>query len=213
MHFESLVHVCRYIEAFLDDDVVEALAFANFSNDQHVEDLYRVGLTKNKTYFSAEFDTDDDSELFSEMITSQGLCVNFNLLKSSEIFKPEAVQHDFSFLENRDSNPRTWTVDGGYTDSSDDDDNDVSDSYPFRASRTGREGGLKLFLIQNDLDVDNMCRALSMPGYKIILNSPADYPVFGKHEFNVNMNKEVNVYVRPKKEEISDGLIGYSPER
>jgi amiloride-sensitive sodium channel len=97
----------------------------------------------------------------------------------------------------------TWSLEKGYM-------NSEKSSYPYRTSTPGLDFSLDFHLMLNESDFDYTCRDAGQ-GFKVVLHSPADFPVVSKSFFRVPMDQEVLVSVRPNLVTTSAGLRRHSP--
>lgn len=147
------------------------------------------------------------SELFTEVLTDEGICYSFNILKAEEMFRNENIQSEYSYITTtNDSRSSTdWTLESGYT------GRDV-DPYPGRVAGAGKRAGLFILLRLYEYDLDYMCRG-PVQGFKILLHTPGEIPAVSKQYFRVPLQQEVIVAVKPNMITTSEGLKHYEPSR
>ncbi|XP_034256548.1 pickpocket protein 28-like isoform X2 [Thrips palmi] len=142
------------------------------------------------------------SNLFTPVMSDEGLCYTFNMLSNPELFTPSAVQYDES--EGRPSDG--WTLENGYPKDAD------LETFPRRALGNGAKSGLFILLRAYTQDCDYLCRG-PVQGFKVLLHNPAEIPRIGQQYFRAPLNQEVVVVVKPSMMTTSDGLRDYEPSR
>lgn len=149
------------------------------------------------------FDTCED--LFTEVVTEEGICYTFNLLDSSELFREEEMHNDYKIL-NHTKRSDHWTLEDGYAADA------PADPFPVRVLGAGARGGLFILLRLYDYDLEYICRG-PVQGFKILLHTPGEIPQVSKQYFRVPLEQEVVVSVKPNMITTSDGLKHYLPNR
>ena len=59
------------------------------------------------------FNPENCSNIFTEIITEEGFCYTFNMLKGQDLFRPEVIDSDFHSL-NHNSSSTNWSLEDGY---------------------------------------------------------------------------------------------------
>ncbi|KAF2903802.1 hypothetical protein ILUMI_02379 [Ignelater luminosus] len=146
---------------------------------------------------------DDLQRIFSPVLTNEGICYSFNRLDANEVFTDVVRNYDnFNLI---DQDPSLWTLEEGY------DKNAELDTFPRRTILSGIKGGLDLIFVTKSKDIDFLCSD-AVPGYKIILNHPADVPLANKQYFRVPLDQDVVAAVKPNMISASNDLKQYDPE-
>ncbi|XP_037875388.1 pickpocket protein 28 isoform X1 [Bombyx mori] len=145
------------------------------------------------------------SDLFSPIITEEGLCYTFNTLGNDELFRTENLHSDYRYLEHENL-VGSWSLDGGY------EPNTPIETYPHRGSGYGAKSGLTMLLKAANLDLDYLCKG-PVQGFKILLHNPAELPRVSQQYFRSPLSQEVVVAVKPKMMTTSEGLRPYEAKR
>lgn len=143
----------------------------------------------------------DCSSLFTEVITSEGICFSFNMMNHKEIFK-DIIAKDFDSYHH-DKNA-SWTLDDGY-------DNDDLKAYPYPVV-SQRYDALRIILKTTDVDLDYICQGSSQ-GFKVFLHPPSELPaVTGNHLF-LPIKHDTTVALTAKVTKVSEKLAAYKPSQ
>ncbi|XP_018335267.1 pickpocket protein 28 [Agrilus planipennis] len=144
------------------------------------------------------------NDLFTPMLTEEGICFSFNMLDRDELFSNE-VYHNKDYLAHG-VRAEDWSLEKGYSEKLE------TDTFPRRAISAGQKAGLSILLRAYDYDLDYICRG-PVQGFKINLHHPAEYPLVSQQYFRAPLNQEVIVAVKPDMMTTSDGLKDYEPHR
>lgn len=170
--------------------------------------IRRIAIPFNEILSNCYFDNKWYScdQLFSEILTEDGICYTFNILKSSEVFRETTLQDDYKYYHHNYSSPN-WSMETGYSKGS------PKVTYPFRATFGSEdEVSLRLTLNANDYDRETLCQG-PMEGFKISIHSPDELPQLSKDFFRVPLDNVIQFKVQPKMMITSDGLKSYPPNR
>ncbi|XP_069695427.1 pickpocket protein 28-like isoform X2 [Periplaneta americana] len=144
------------------------------------------------------------SNIFTPVLTDDGLCYTFNMLSFEQMFKNGTIQRQ----GKQSNNTRTsdWNLESGYHDI------DAKDAFPRRSVGTGIRTGLFLLLSSENEDEDTMC-STPIDGVKVLLHNPTDYPLVQSDYFHVPLQRDVVVSIKPRVITTSEGLKNYDPQR
>ncbi|XP_026496020.2 pickpocket protein 28 [Vanessa tameamea] len=146
---------------------------------------------------------DSCSDLFSPILTEEGLCYTFNTMGAEELFRTENLNTDYDYLEYSNRS-QTWSLENGYP------PNTPLETYPHRGTGYGAKAGLVFLLRAKQVDLDYLCRG-PVQGFKILLHNPAELPRLSQQYFRSPLSQEVVVAVKPKMMTTSEGLKPYNP--
>ncbi|XP_052756948.1 pickpocket protein 28-like isoform X2 [Galleria mellonella] len=145
------------------------------------------------------------SDLFSPILTEEGLCYTFNNLGANELFRMENIHKDYQYLEHQNV-AESWSLEDGYAPMT------PIETYPHRGSGYGAKAGLTFLMKTKQIDLDFLCRG-PVQGFKILLHNPAELPRLSQQYFRSPLSQEVVVAVKPKMMTTSEGLRAYDPNR
>lgn len=182
----------------------------NFSDGRIVDQLREMAPSFDEMLFVCKWRNAPlftCQNLFTEVLTEEGVCYTFNVLESEEMFREESIQKDYDYINHQNNSRKStdWTLEGGYT-------GRRMDPYPERVLGAGARAGLFILLRLYEYDMDYICRG-PVQGFKILLHTPGEIPPVSKQYFRVPLNQEVVVSVRPNMITTSDGLKHYEPSR
>lgn len=138
--------------------------------------------------------------LLSTVITEEGLCYTFNMLRYQEIYESTfdyMTTPDHEILSN-------WTIFGYKT-------SDL-EVYPYRSLGRGINAGLRLKLSMKVDDLDYTCKE-STSGFRLVLHTPGETPRPSAHFYRIPFNSKTLVAVNPKVMTTSNDLGDYDPEK
>ncbi|KAL4709034.1 hypothetical protein ACJJTC_005895 [Scirpophaga incertulas] len=204
--FEDLTLVC--------DDHLASAAGRRFSNStETVENIKSVSPNITEVFLGCKWkDIPKDScqNLFSPILTEEGLCYTFNMLSAEELYRVENLHKDYEYLAKSDARPENlttfWNLENGYPTEA------PIETYPHRGSGHGAKAGVTFLMKSKEIDLDYLCRG-PVQGFKILLHNPAELPRLSQQYFRSPLAQEVVVAVKPKMMTTSDGLKPYPPER
>ncbi|XP_069695435.1 pickpocket protein 28-like isoform X2 [Periplaneta americana] len=146
----------------------------------------------------------DCDELFTTVLTDDGLCFSFNILASEELFRNGTVQRNQKHLNHNET--LDWDLETGYRDIN------AKTTFPRRALTSGARSGLSMFLLIMDIEQDPIC-SFPIDGVKVLLHNPTDYPIVVEQHFRVPLDRDVVVGIKPRVMTTSESLRSYEPER
>lgn len=148
---------------------------------------------------------DTCQDLFSPILTEEGMCFTFNTLNANEMFRMDSMHTDYNYLDHNKTADH-WSLETGYT------ANASLSPYPLRVLSAGARAGLFVLLPLYKYDLDYICRG-PVQGFKILLHTPGEIPRVSKQYFRVPLNQEVVVAVKPNMITTSEGLKDYPANR
>ncbi|XP_063243266.1 pickpocket protein 28-like [Bacillus rossius redtenbacheri] len=143
------------------------------------------------------------SDIFTPIVTEEGICFTFNMLDPTEIFTNIAAQYNQKFTQHGKKSSG-WTLDKGY------DALTPLQTYPNRALGAGYNVGLVVMLRSFTEDIDYLCKG-AVPGFRVLLHNPAELPRVSQQYLRSDLNQELVVSVRPHMMVTNQGLQLYSP--
>ncbi|XP_053604000.1 pickpocket protein 28-like [Plodia interpunctella] len=111
------------------------------------------------------------TDMFTRVLTDEGVCFNFNGLAAEEIFRMENVQRDYNYSEI-EKKMSGWDFITGYDNS---DDVDYMKQYPYRGQYSRTRPYLEVVLMTPKEDYDECCNVINK-GYKVYAQHPASHP-------------------------------------
>ncbi|XP_039296213.1 pickpocket protein 28 isoform X2 [Nilaparvata lugens] len=141
---------------------------------------------------------------FTRIMTDDGYCFTSNSLSHSDIYHKDGLNSKYLKLL---PNASEWDLENGYKDNY-----AFKDYHPRRAIGPGLEFSLIINMVQGESDFDQMCSGDSR-GFKVTLHNPAEIATVSRQFYNVPINKEVFLAVKPNMMTTSSNLRSYSPER
>lgn len=145
------------------------------------------------------------SEIFSEILTEEGLCFTFNNLAQEEIFRRKNLHKDFRYIEKKGF-VSEWSAEKGYAPKS------SLNTYPERVQVAGARAGLNIIIPMNMDDKDYMCRGPSQ-GFKVQLHAPGEIPRLSQQYFRLSLDQEIVLSVKPNMITTSRVLKSYEISR
>ncbi|XP_013199333.2 pickpocket protein 28-like [Amyelois transitella] len=200
-YFEDLTLVC-------DDHLSNSYGRKYGNGSVSIANLKKVAPNLTEAFFGCQWkDVPMKSceNLFSPILTEEGICFTFNTLRADELFKMENLNNDYKYLEHNNK-AISWNLEDGYA------ENTPLETYPNRGSGSGAKSGLVFLMKTRMSDLDYLCRG-PVQGFKVLLHNPAELPRLTQSYFRSGLNQELVVAVKPKMMTTSSGLRPYDPER
>ncbi|XP_047984439.1 pickpocket protein 28-like [Leguminivora glycinivorella] len=162
-------------------------------------------------------------EYFKEVLTSEGVCFNFNALSYNDIFRTKSIQNDYIYI-NSSTPANKWNIISGYSSptskrkkkkyskgrrSKVEDD---TEEYPRRGQENGARPDLEIILVENATDVDESCNSLSN-GWKIYLQHPADMPQASLYYYAAIPDQVTSLALKFSILNTSESLMNYKSEQ
>ncbi|XP_047992149.1 pickpocket protein 28-like isoform X1 [Leguminivora glycinivorella] len=205
---EEEKHVFEYVSMVCDSHLSPTTGRKYGSGADAVAKLKEVCPNITESFFGCKWENinrDYCSDLFSPILTEEGICYTFNTLGAEEMLRLENLHHDYEYLQEGNPNhTTTWSLENGYPE-----DTPIV-TYPHRGSGYGAKAGLTFIIKASEVDLDYLCRG-PVQGFKILLHNPAELPRLSVQYFRAPLSQEVVVSVKPKMMTTSDGLLPYSP--
>jgi hypothetical protein len=157
----TIMKVCDIDITYRYDKRLEA---ATVSGDYVVETLKQLAPTFEDTFVACGFgggpvNFENCREMFTEIITQDGVCYNFNMLNATEIYRSDQT---ITYGPSHDWVSNNWSLEEGYGVEL------KSDLYPKNIRGAGPSNGLNVYLSLDKQDLDYECRALNV-GFKVCL--------------------------------------------
>ncbi|XP_026725648.1 pickpocket protein 28-like isoform X2 [Trichoplusia ni] len=199
--FEDISMVC-------DDHLAPSNGRRFSSGVDTVNNIKSVSPNLTEVFFGCKWKdipSENCSDLFSPVLTEEGLCYTFNTLGPEEMFRLNNLHRDYPYLEH-DKTAESWSLEEGYASGT------PIETYPHRGAGYGVKSGLTFLLKAKRIDLDYLCRG-PVQGFKILLHNPAELPRLSQQYFRSPLSQEVVVAVKPKMMTTSYGLRPYEPTR
>ncbi|XP_055621989.1 pickpocket protein 28-like [Toxorhynchites rutilus septentrionalis] len=158
---------------------------------------------KRKLFFECRISLYPCVDLFKETITDEGICYTFNLIPENEMFRKKNLHDNYDYLESPYPSSN-WTPDDGFRPEAE------LRTYPSRIFGSGFESGMYLQLMIPDSYEESHCREAQ--GFKMLLHSPAEYPVISKKFIRLTFNHEVTMALKPEIMITAAALRNYRPD-
>jgi acid-sensing ion channel, other len=157
----TIMKVCDIDITYRYDKRLEA---ATVSGDYVVETLKQLAPTFEDTFVACGFgggpvNFENCREMFTEIITQDGVCYTFNMLNATEIYRSDQT---INYGPSHDWVSNNWSLEEGYGVEL------KSDLYPKNIRGAGPSNGLNVYLSLDKQDLDYECRALNV-GFKVCL--------------------------------------------
>lgn len=147
----------------------------------------------------------DCGEIFSEIVTDEGVCYNFNILTAKDLLRVENLDPTYDSVDSsRDSS--LWSNEEEFTRYS------GSGVYPRRALGAGVKAGLSVVLKTRKSDVEHVCRG-GMDGFKVLLHSPDEFPMVSEFYMRLPLGKSAAMFLKPQLTKVVGSLESESFER
>ncbi|KAG5867982.1 Pickpocket protein 28, partial [Gonioctena quinquepunctata] len=177
-----------------------------YTDFETIKNLMNVAPQFEDVFFTCKWTLLNESceNLFTPMLTEDGLCFTFNMLDRTELFRENVHFHGDYLNSGRSS--QGWTLEDGYPKSA------GTETFPRRALSAGSSAGLFLVLKTLKPDLDYVCRG-PVQGFKVLFHHPAEVPRVATQYFRAPMNEEVVVSVKPDMMTTASGLRSYDAHR
>ncbi|XP_055846694.1 pickpocket protein 28-like [Episyrphus balteatus] len=140
-------------------------------------------------------------DLFDPVLTEDGICFSFNLIKS------ENYQSELNNFENNDRKI-DWDLEHGYNEEA----LYSLEAFPFHAVGAGITESFVLNPTDKIEDEDNKCRTYSQD-FKLIVQTPGEVPQVKKNFINIPFDQDILLSIKAQIMKTSEGLRHYTPER
>ncbi|XP_063915458.1 pickpocket protein 28-like [Zophobas morio] len=144
------------------------------------------------------------SDIFTPIVTDEGLCYAFNLLNRENILSDTVLHYNnyHSLTKYR----AEWSLEHGYKNSA------GKNTYPRRALHAGALFDFELKIQTLDNELDFTCGS-SIQGYKIQIHHPAMLPRVKQQHFRIPLDQAVIAATMPTMIQTSEAVKSYKPER
>ncbi|XP_063916929.1 pickpocket protein 28-like isoform X2 [Zophobas morio] len=144
-------------------------------------------------------------KIFKPIFTEEGVCYTFNMLDRSEIFKENVVHYrDYQQFLRYSTN---WSIEHGYAEEA------GLLPYPRRALLAGAKNGFTFELMVFEEDLDYVCKADALQGYKVLVHLPTTFPTPSQEYFRVPLDQKVIAAIQPSMITTSESVRAYNQER
>ncbi|KAL3267548.1 hypothetical protein HHI36_011668 [Cryptolaemus montrouzieri] len=143
------------------------------------------------------------TEIFTPIITDDGLCYTFNMLDERNIYTETNQRKYFNHM-SRNSD---WSIEYGYRKQNN------KSTYPRRGFRAGIHNSLVITLFTKKSDVYASCQDFSLHGLKVTLHTPSTIPRPNQISFPTGFDELVAVSVIPALSITSAEIKEYSPHK
>ncbi|XP_077285510.1 pickpocket protein 28-like [Arctopsyche grandis] len=179
---------------------------SDFTNNEAINLLTSVAPDLNEMMVNCLIGTTlhNCSDLFTPILTQEGLCFTSNMLNAQELFRNEMLEH-YEYLKDIKKS-EGWSLGDGYP------KNLPFKTYPTRGMGAGTTTGITVVFKAYSKDLDYLCRG-PVQGFKVSLHTPVEMPQVSQQYFRVPLNQEVIAAVKPNMITTSEGLKSYNPKR
>ncbi|XP_048520025.1 pickpocket protein 28 isoform X2 [Dendroctonus ponderosae] len=149
-------------------------------------------------------------DLFTPIITDEGICYTFNMLDRNDLFKENVVQFK-NFMTNPAKKKSSWKVEEGYVDQPVNHHQGIKldeETYPWRANFAGVKNAFEVTLVTNKDDLNPVCKN-GIHGFKVMLHAPMRFPLVGDQYFRVPLDETVLGALQPVKITTSQNVARY----
>ncbi len=165
--------------------------------------------------FSPTWRTSDSGQYASLDVLEDGLCMTFNTMDASIIFRNDTVDPNFikgqfgpdplEFTPEFKREPVSWDIEAGY-------DRNSIKSYPLNSLKKGIESGFTVTVetLGEFGEIDTNCRK-EPQNIKIALHHPVEVAL-KSNLISMPFNKSIQLIVKPKISRTDDSLLSYSPK-
>lgn len=196
-NLEAIYQVCK----------TDSFNYRNLSpqmNGSFTEILKRLAIPFNDTFLRCKWRgmKKNCEDLFTELITDEGVCYTFNMMKYQDFYK-NTISDSLKFPKHNKSSD-DWKFEDGYV-------NFNADVYPQRVLGSGHRAGLNIKLFVKESAIDYSCKG-AVQGFKIALHTPGELPRLSVQFYQVPLKQQVLMTVSPQVITTAPGLKSYTPE-
>ncbi|XP_059047783.1 pickpocket protein 28-like [Achroia grisella] len=142
------------------------------------------------------------SDLFSTVLTDEGVCFNFNSLATTEVLNMDNVQKEYNYSTS-ETPSHGWNLTEGYSRD--------PDPYPRRGMDSRHVPELDVILRVPDNDDDRLCNIVNK-GFKIFVQHPADQPLTSQYYYSVAPRRVTSLGLKFQMITTTNSLKDYSPK-
>lgn len=198
----SLLQVCDRM--YSHGEYQEALKSYKFKQNI-VRKLYEICPGRSRDLiFQCRMSVYPCRDSFKETVTDEGICYTYNLIPEREMFRKDHMHTNYDYYTSLHSSSN-WSLDEGYKPEAE------LRTYPSRVYGSGFEAGLYMQLRMPKSYDEYHCREAL--GFKVLLHSPAEFPVISRKFFRLTYNHEVTIALKPQITSIAKSLSNYEPSR
>jgi acid-sensing ion channel, other len=196
-YFETMLHICN--PQLLDMITINQSVLHVDKELTEILRSFSYAVNDSMMFCKWRNVIEECENLFTEILTDQGICYSFNILDYSDIVKENVMHNDFRFNTRPKS---SWTLKNGYK------SNDLT-AYPWPVI-SQQYDALRVLLMTTDTDTDYVCQG-SLQGFKIYFHQPNEFPkTFSQHVF-VPIEQEAVITVKAVKTTSALNLLDYEP--
>ncbi|CAO1310274.1 unnamed protein product, partial [Diamesa serratosioi] len=173
-------------------------------NESFTDILKRIAIPFNDTFLRCKWRgmKKNCEDLFTELITDEGVCYTFNMMKYQDFYK-DTISDNLKYPKHNKSSD-DWKFEDGYV-------NFNADVYPQRVLGSGHRAGLNIKLFVKEKALDYSCKG-AVQGFKIALHTPGELPRLSVQFYQVPLKQQVLMTVSPQVITTAEGLKTYTPE-
>ncbi|EFA05007.2 Pickpocket protein 28-like Protein [Tribolium castaneum] len=142
-------------------------------------------------------------ELFTPIITDEGICYSFNILDRKDMFRKNVLW--YKNYQDVTSEPLKYDIDLGYL-------TPAVTTYPSRALLSGADNSLQVSFQHVQQNTDFLCNKYYQ-GFRVLLHNPVEIPRLSKFCFCVPLDEIVTASIEPNLIQTSDSVRKYNPEK
>ncbi|KAG5865086.1 hypothetical protein JTB14_034780 [Gonioctena quinquepunctata] len=153
---------------------------SNITREEDFFDFLKKSSTSYFDYCQYLGQEVDCSEIFTPILTEEGICYSYNILDRNDIYRENTIPIFPDFHKTHPT--KHWNVEEGYT------AREV-ETYPKRALRTGVKNSLMVALNVRISDLEYECPS-DESGYRVTLHSPFNIPEVPDNFLLYHCNRE-----------------------